>query len=86
MKRVKEQVFRGLAFVGKVALFSMGVFAVLALAVATAVLVPMMLAATIVPSNMVGLRRDQSAERNAGNVQDILVARKAVATSREQAG
>jgi hypothetical protein len=86
MKRIEEQVFRGLALVGKVALFALGVFAVLALAVVTAVLVPVMLAATIVPSIVMGLRRDQSVERNAGNVQDVLVAPNAVATSRQQAG
>jgi hypothetical protein len=69
MKRMEEQAFRGLAYVGKAALFCIGVFAVLALAVASAVLVPVMLAATIMPAVVVRLRRDQSAEQYAGNVQ-----------------
>jgi hypothetical protein len=75
MNRIKEQAFRGLAYVGKGALFCMGVFAVLALAAATTVLVPVMLAATIMPTTGAGLRRDQSAERYAGNGLDVSAAR-----------
>ena len=78
MKRIKEQAIRGLTSVGKAGLFCMGVFAVLALAVVTAVLVPVMLAATIMPTIVVGLRRDRSAERYAGNVLDISVPKKVV--------
>jgi len=68
------------------ALFCMGVFAVLALAVVAAVLVPVMLVATILPRTVVGHKRDQSVERYAGNALEVSAPRKALATSRQQAG
>ena len=78
MKRIKEQAVRGLMSVGKAGLFCMGVFAVLALAVVTTVLVPVMLAATIMPTIVVGLRRDLSAGRYAGNVLHVSAPKKVV--------
>lgn len=86
MKWIKEQALRGLMSVGEAAVFCMGVLAVLALVVATAVLVPVMLAATITPTIVVGLMRDRSAERYAGNVLDVSAARKAVSTSKQPTG
>ena len=80
----KRQVFRGFAFTGKAALFCVGVFALLALAVVTAVLVPVMLMAIILPTASVG--HVQSAERYARNAPEAPAERKAVATSRPQAG
>lgn len=86
VRRIEEQVFRGLASMGKVALFCMGVLAVLALAFLTVVLVPVMLVATILPTTMAAHKRDRSVERHAGNVLGVAAPRKAVTTSRQQTG
>jgi hypothetical protein len=80
MNRIKEEAYRGLAYLGKAALLSLGIFAVLALAVTAAVLVPVMLAATITPTTVAGFRHGQSAERHAGYVMDVSTSR-----SRERA-
>jgi hypothetical protein len=83
--RIKGQVFRGIAFLGKAALFCTGVSAVLALAIVIAILVPVVLVANILPAAVVGLKRNQSVERYAGNALEVSAPLEAAATSRQQA-
>jgi hypothetical protein len=75
MNRIKKEAYRGLAYVGKAALLSLGILVVLALAVAAAILVPVMLAATIMPTTVAGFRRGRSTERYAGYVLDLSTSR-----------
>ena len=82
MKGIKEQAIRGVVLVGRAALFCMGVFAVLAMAVAVAVLIPVMLVATMLPTTVVGPKRVPSVEQSAGNASEVRTPRMAMAKPR----
>ncbi len=58
MREIDRQAFREVAWVGKAALFCLGLLAMLALVVVIAVLTPVLLTSTILPATVVGHRRD----------------------------
>ena len=58
MKETNRRAFRGVAWVGKAALFCLGLLAMLALLVVMTVLTPVMLAAAALPTTAVRRKRD----------------------------
>lgn len=67
MSRIKEQCISGLVFVGRAMRFCVGIFAVLAIAVVVALLIPVMLLATLQPATVLGRTGIQCIPRAAGN-------------------
>jgi hypothetical protein len=80
MKEITHWTLRRVAWVGKAALFCLGLLAMLALVVVTTVLAAVMLAATALPGAAVRQRRDLRGRRDSGNTPELSAPRKAVAS------
>ena len=70
MSRIKEQFIARLVFVGRAARFCIGMFAVLAIAVVVALLIPVMLLATLQPTTVLGRTGIQRIPRAVGNASE----------------
>ena len=80
IKEIDHQASRGIAWVGKAALFCLGLLAMLALIIVMTVLTMVMLIATVLPAAAVRQRRDLSVRRDSGNTPQFSAPRKAVAS------
>ena len=84
MKVTDSRALRGVAWVGKAALFCLGLIAMLALVVTVAVLTPLMLTATAFPATTVWQKRDLRGRRHGRATSEPSVPRKAVAAQWQQ--
>lgn len=84
MKETNSWVLRGLAWMGKAALFCLGLLAMLALVVVIAVLTPVLLAATVFPATTVWQKRNLRGWRYGGNTPKLSAPREAVASHGQQ--
>jgi len=80
MKGTNSWAYRGVAWVGKGALFCLGLVVMLALVAVVAVLVPVMLAAAALPAAMVRQRRGPKGRRYGRSTSKPSAPRKAVAS------
>jgi hypothetical protein len=80
MKVTDSRAFRGVAWVGKAALFCLGLIAMLALVVVIVVLTPVMLAATALPGTPPWPKRELRGRRHGSTTSGLSAPRKAVAS------
>jgi hypothetical protein len=84
MKEINSRAARGVAWVGKAALFCLGLFAMLALVVMMAVITPVMLTAIALPATTVWQKRHLRGRRDSGKTSEFSAPRKAVASQGQQ--
>jgi len=83
-KVADSRAFRRVAWVGKAALFCLGLIAMLALVVVIVVLTPVMLAATALPATPPWPKREQRGQRHGRTTSGLSAPRKAVASQGQQ--
>jgi hypothetical protein len=86
MQETDSRAFRGVAWVGKAALFCLGLLAMLALVSMMAILVPVMLTAIAYPAITEGQRRYPRGRRYGGNISRLSSPRKTVASEGSRNG
>ncbi len=86
MKVTNSRAFRGVAWVGKAALFCLGLLAMLALVSMMAILVPVMLTTIAYPAVTEWQRRYPTARRHGGNISQLSSPRITVASEGSRNG
>ncbi len=80
MNEINRRASRGIAWVGKGALLSLGILAMLALVVVMSVLTAVMLMAIALPASTVRQKRDLRGRRDDGNTSEFSAPREVVAS------
>jgi hypothetical protein len=86
VQEIDSRAFRGFAWVGRAALFCLGLLAMLALVSMMAILVPVMLAAIAYPAITDWQRRYPRGRRHGGNISQRSSPRKTVASEGSRNG